>query len=707
VTKIIVGCDEAGRGPVLGPLVMVAVAVKEENEKKLQWLGVKDSKLLSSSVREELFERIHELVEDFRVEVVEPDAIDLSLNQPESNLNWLEADTSARMVSEMHADKIIIDCPSVNIDAYREYFKSKLSKGVADNTELIVEHKADMNYIVVAAASVVAKVIRDRWVDRLKQEIKVDFGSLPYYEKVLIRHKGITQLRMIGEVIEEGLDNIEVFSLDPEDYQIKPFAVTRFIEHPKTDLFRLYLERGKFVDLSDNHPLFVLNEKGSIVPKQLKHIVEGEYICLSGGLSSNGKLNKLSLLKQLIKYSNVKSPILVEGETVIKIFQRNELKEIQKLLLSFDYSRTSVYHWRKTNTLPLPVFDYFSKSSDCHFNDFLKSNKGNETRIPLILNLDENLMWLLGMYVAEGSLSRDKVIISSKDESVYERVRTIAQKYRINTYREKCNIGLSSIIFTKIIKSLDLGAYAREKTVPDILYSCSNDLINSFLDGLYEGDGYNCNGTWEIEIYSVKLAENIQWLNLYLDNFTSYRKRSNRDGNMVNILAKNTNSLSPDNFPSIIGMLIRKIRLDGDISLSMLSNATGIAKAHLSRIERGKVKSIQKRSLQRISQKLGNPVDLNKLINSNLCWLKVKNVQKLNKKEKVFDFEVKPEGRKIENFLGGSCGILLHNSGYMSDPKTKVFLDNYYDKHPKLFRKSWKSYKNAKIKSEQKSLGEF
>ena len=42
--KIIVGLDEAGRGPVLGPLVMAALAVKEENLKKLEWMGVKDSK---------------------------------------------------------------------------------------------------------------------------------------------------------------------------------------------------------------------------------------------------------------------------------------------------------------------------------------------------------------------------------------------------------------------------------------------------------------------------------------------------------------------------------------------------------------------------------------------------------------------------------------------------------------------------------------
>jgi len=177
INKIIVGVDEAGRGPVLGPLVMVALAFKEQDLKKLEWIGVKDSKLLSFLVREELFGRIREIVHNFRIEMIEPDAIDLSLNEAGTNLNWLEAETSARLVSDLNPDKIIVDCPSVNLTAYHNYFSSKLSEAVKEKAELITEHKADLNYVVVAAASVVAKVIRDRQIEKIKNEIGVDFGS--------------------------------------------------------------------------------------------------------------------------------------------------------------------------------------------------------------------------------------------------------------------------------------------------------------------------------------------------------------------------------------------------------------------------------------------------------------------------------------------------------------------------------------------------
>lgn len=176
-SKIIVGLDEAGRGPVLGPLVMVALAIKEEDQKKLEWMGVKDSKQLSSEARNELFERIREVVHDFRIEVIEPDAIDLSLQSTNTNLNWLEAETSARLVSELDPDVIILDCPSPNTAAYREYVLERLSEAVRKKATLLAEHKADVNHIIVSAASVIAKVIRDRHIEHIINEIGINCGS--------------------------------------------------------------------------------------------------------------------------------------------------------------------------------------------------------------------------------------------------------------------------------------------------------------------------------------------------------------------------------------------------------------------------------------------------------------------------------------------------------------------------------------------------
>lgn len=156
---------------------MAGVLVREGDIVKLEKLGVKDSKLLTKEKREEFFEKIKKIALDFKVEILEPNVIDAALNSSTLNLNWLEANTSAEIVNALKPDKVIVDCPSVNVVAYKDYFKRQLISSLQSNAELIVEHKADMNYVVVGAASVLAKVIRDREVERLQGEIGVELGS--------------------------------------------------------------------------------------------------------------------------------------------------------------------------------------------------------------------------------------------------------------------------------------------------------------------------------------------------------------------------------------------------------------------------------------------------------------------------------------------------------------------------------------------------
>ncbi len=175
---ILIGVDEAGRGPVIGPMVMCAFAIDSKKEENLGNLGVKDSKMIPPARRNQLFDALTENYK-FTVKVVEPKEVDDALNDPDLNLNWLEAITSANLcnelIEELGTEKvtIILDCPSVNTEAYKDYFLKKLGKDI----EVICEHKADINYPCVSAASIIAKVTRDRAIYHLKREFNVDFGS--------------------------------------------------------------------------------------------------------------------------------------------------------------------------------------------------------------------------------------------------------------------------------------------------------------------------------------------------------------------------------------------------------------------------------------------------------------------------------------------------------------------------------------------------
>lgn len=167
------GIDEAGRGPVLGPLVMCGVVVDEAAQEKLARLGVKDSKLLTAEKREELYPLILKAIHSHKLIILQPTDIDKALDTFNFNLNWLEANTSAEIVNALKPETAIIDCPSPNIRAYQDYL-SRLIKN--KSIQLVLEHKAE-RHMPVAAASIIAKVTRDRIIEDLKKQLGIDFGS--------------------------------------------------------------------------------------------------------------------------------------------------------------------------------------------------------------------------------------------------------------------------------------------------------------------------------------------------------------------------------------------------------------------------------------------------------------------------------------------------------------------------------------------------
>ncbi len=153
---------------------MAILVIEEKDTPKLKLLGVKDSKLLSPKQREELFNKILRTVKDSFILVISPDEIDEALNSENLNLNWLEAIKTAEMINQLKPDKVILDCPSNNLQAYTDYVRKHLK----DKTiKIVAEHKADSKFLIVAAASIIAKVTRDREIEKIKEKIGIDFGS--------------------------------------------------------------------------------------------------------------------------------------------------------------------------------------------------------------------------------------------------------------------------------------------------------------------------------------------------------------------------------------------------------------------------------------------------------------------------------------------------------------------------------------------------
>lgn len=166
-TALICGADEAGRGPVLGPLVVAAVMV--ESESPLRKLKVKDSKRLTPRQREELFPLIMDC-SAVEVAVVWEEEIDA---RGEGALNDLEVAHFAALIDKLSPTVAYVDAA----DVVAERFGRRISDRLSCRPEVVSCHRADAKYAVVSAASIIAKVTRDRLVRRIGEELGEEIGS--------------------------------------------------------------------------------------------------------------------------------------------------------------------------------------------------------------------------------------------------------------------------------------------------------------------------------------------------------------------------------------------------------------------------------------------------------------------------------------------------------------------------------------------------
>jgi len=165
---LIAGVDEAGRGPVIGPLVIAGVSLDEKDLPKLVDLGVKDSKLLSPQRRETLSSQIKNLALNYHIVLLSPAEIDRVVESKRKlhKLNRLEAQAMAKLIAVLKPDVVYVDASDILADRFGEHIAENLSF----SPKIISEHKADINYPIVSAASIIAKVERDKVISQLQKK---------------------------------------------------------------------------------------------------------------------------------------------------------------------------------------------------------------------------------------------------------------------------------------------------------------------------------------------------------------------------------------------------------------------------------------------------------------------------------------------------------------------------------------------------------
>lgn len=166
---LICGVDEAGRGPMIGPLVIAGVAIEKSKIKELEAIGVRDSKKLAPHVREKLYKKITKLADDYSVLRISPKRVDAHVQNHQ--LNLLEASCMSKIIKRLQPSVSYVDSCDVNPVRF-----GKLLTEMSKTGKVKSYHKADSRFVVVAAASIIAKVTRDRAIARLNKEYELGSG---------------------------------------------------------------------------------------------------------------------------------------------------------------------------------------------------------------------------------------------------------------------------------------------------------------------------------------------------------------------------------------------------------------------------------------------------------------------------------------------------------------------------------------------------
>jgi len=217
---MICGCDEAGRGPVLGPLVVAGVSFKDDL--KLVELKVRDSKKITPKRRIVLARIIKEIAVNYEILVIP--AKDIDDMRKVMTLNEIEVNGFTKVIKKLKPKVCYVDSADVN----ENRFARDILAGLSFKPDIISKHKADDIYPVVGAASILAKTRRDEEVRDIELELRRKlnlplgsgypadpvtkrflsiwverFGRLPPYT----RHSWKTAQKLIEEKFTKKLDD--------------------------------------------------------------------------------------------------------------------------------------------------------------------------------------------------------------------------------------------------------------------------------------------------------------------------------------------------------------------------------------------------------------------------------------------------------------------------------------------------------------------
>ena len=476
-------------------------------------------------------------------------------------------------------------------------------------------------------------------------------ASLPYDEQVFLwtPDEGFA-FHDIGEVVEQEREARAV-AFDPATLEVSTHRVTDHITNPKKEIYRVTLESGREVRVTKDHNLFTLDEAGRVtrVPSDE---AEGTLIMVPDGLPEPFVPEEEADVTELVD----------DEETVAYASDGGEVDA--------DWSsvpRTSRRHYEERGAAPLTAVSSVDGDAEVAY-------KQSNYRLPESLEVTEELAWVLGFYVAEGYARRKHVVFTNTDDALLERVADCFDGYDASlSWNESggaTRLTVCSALWSSVFAAL--AGEGAEKDVPDEVWNWSDAKVRALLDGLVDGDGSRRETRTVFYTFNESLADNVAYLCARLGLRNTLRSCERETGTEWAVEFAEDAYKRGEYVPAV-PELLREARADAEMRMSDVAEEVGwSSKSSISNLENAEYGAVKRETLRKLGAVYDRETEpmrrLSALVDGGVRFERVETVEKTGRYETTYDLEVQPDGRAIENFLGGRGGVFLSNTAGFVDP---------------------------------------
>jgi len=489
-------------------------------------------------------------------------------------------------------------------------------------------------------------------------------ASLPYDEEVFLwtPEEGLGFYE-IGDVVENERPARAV-SFDPETLRISTHRVTDYITNPTKRIYRVTLDSGRKVHVTKDHNLFTLDERGGVtrIPSEE---AAGTHVMVPGSLpASPSEERSIDLLD-----------VLDPEETTLYATDG---------FGSVDWSgvpRSSRRYYESQGSAPMSAIPRTATPEGVEV-----AFKQSETQLPREFAVTPEFGWALGFYIAEGSARRKQVQVSNTERAYLDRFAAFFEEYDTSlSWHETSRITkltVCSALWSKVFRKL-AGA-GGGKTIPARAWNWPTDVLEALLNGLLDGDG--CRRETRDTLYTGNpgLANRVTYLAARLGRLGSlYSRERERHIPMSDVdwsgemwavdIGHDGERHKKGQYVPVPSTLLRELREEAGMDLRAAADAMGYSsKSSITNVEYEHYDTVKRSTLDRFRVAYrdagADTTRLDQLLDSDIRFEEVVSVEETDRVEPTYDLEVQPNGRTIENFLGGRGGVFLSNTAGLCDP---------------------------------------